>query len=180
MELTMNLSAIRQQKGKTIPFAMQTTALPELPRDWQLQGPLLFEGTFSPKAHHIDLQAELTCTIIGACSRCLKPIRYDLSIPVAEKLLFKQDSAHVEKPGQAFGELEETYWIYDRFDYDFSYVIMDAILTQLPLRPICERDCEGLCPICGQNRNEGDCSCEKVDIDPRWAGLAQLDQDGEV
>ena len=31
-----------------------------------------------------------------------------------------------------------------------------------------------VCPVCGKNRNEGDCGCEKQTVDPRLEILKQL------
>lgn len=180
MSLFMDLSVVRQQYGKEIPFSLQTTELPALSKEWLLQDTLIIEGNLSPHRFHIDLDGRIKASISGECSRCLKKLSYDLDIPVKAKLLFKQDTAQVEKPEFAFGELEEMYWIYDRFEYDFSYIVVEALLAHLPSRPLCDVDCVGLCPICGKNRNEGDCSCETAEIDPRWAGLAQSLNDEEV
>ncbi|MEE0776702.1 MAG: DUF177 domain-containing protein, partial [Bacillota bacterium] len=38
----------------------------------------------------------------------------------------------------------------------------------------CREDCKGLCPSCGQNLNNKECSCDKSPIDPRLAVLADL------
>ena len=35
-------------------------------------------------------------------------------------------------------------------------------------------DCRGLCPVCGGDRNERDCDCERQAPDPRWSALAEL------
>ena len=42
---------------------------------------------------------------------------------------------------------------------DLGPLVRDAIVLELPMAPLCRDDCAGLCPQCGANRNEGDCSC---------------------
>lgn len=44
----------------------------------------------------------------------------------------------------------------------------------LPVKPLCDEQCKGLCPVCGVNRNTGHCSCGKVEGDPRLAALRGL------
>ena len=47
------------------------------------------------------------------------------------------------------------------------------MLLELPLAPLCSEDCQGLCPVCGANRNTEPCDCAPV-ADPRWAALDAL------
>ena len=49
-----------------------------------------------------------------------------------------------------------------------------ALLSAIPIAPLCKDDCLGICPICTVNRNIISCSCAKSSVDPRWAGLAGL------
>jgi len=36
---------------------------------------------------------------------------------------------------------------------------------------LCREDCKGVCPVCGQNRNERDCGCDTFVPDPRMAAI---------
>ena len=71
-------------------------------------------------------------------------------------------------------QLETENWIYDDVHLDLNYLVLNAILTQLPLRHLCRPDCKGLCPHCGANLNDGPCDCENTENrstlgDPRAA-----------
>jgi uncharacterized protein len=44
----------------------------------------------------------------------------------------------------------------------------------LPMKPLCRADCQGLCPICGRNRNRETCACSTDWVDPRLAVLKTL------
>ena len=51
----------------------------------------------------------------------------------------------------------------------------DALVLGFPAAPLHDPDCQGLCPVCGADRNTGDCGHGGPEIiDPRWAGLAGL------
>lgn len=48
------------------------------------------------------------------------------------------------------------------------------VLLQIPMKHLCSEDCRGLCANCGINLNEHTCDCNKKQIDPRLAKLAEL------
>jgi uncharacterized protein len=45
------------------------------------------------------------------------------------------------------------------------------LVLNLPLAPLCDENCKGLCPECGTNRNEQLCTCKTDRIDPRLEAL---------
>jgi uncharacterized protein len=56
---------------------------------------------------------------------------------------------------------------------ELDQMARDAIGVELPFSPLCRADCKGLCPVCGGDRNLGECPGH-AEIDPRWAALEQL------
>jgi uncharacterized protein len=52
--------------------------------------------------------------------------------------------------------------------------LREQVLLALPLKVICREDCKGLCPHCGANLNDGQCSCADPPEDPRWTALKDL------
>lgn len=57
---------------------------------------------------------------------------------------------------------------------DVDQLVTEDILLDLPSKFLCSPDCKGLCPRCGKDLNEGDCGCEREDVDPRLAVLKEL------
>jgi uncharacterized protein len=47
----------------------------------------------------------------------------------------------------------------------------------LPFQPLCREDCPGLCVECGARLADDPEHSHEEPIDPRWAGLTQLQQD---
>lgn len=60
------------------------------------------------------------------------------------------------------------------FTVELDEVVIADILLHLPQKNLCKEDCKGLCPVCGQNLNNGACLCEKKSVDPRLEVLKQL------
>ena len=54
---------------------------------------------------------------------------------------------------------------------DISESVRQYVLLNLPMKPLCETDCPGLCSRCGMNLNREKCSCRMDEIDPRWLPL---------
>ena len=57
---------------------------------------------------------------------------------------------------------------------DLHEVVRQRLLIGQPPHPLCADACQGLCPTCGKNLNDGGCDCAAEDADPRWAALRQL------
>lgn len=60
------------------------------------------------------------------------------------------------------------------FKLELDEIVISDILLSLPQKNLCKDDCKGLCQTCGKNLNEGDCSCDKRQIDPRLEILKQF------
>jgi uncharacterized protein len=57
---------------------------------------------------------------------------------------------------------------------DLSAVVTEQILLDIPMKPVCRENCKGLCDQCGADLNEESCQCEREQVDPRLAVLAQI------
>jgi uncharacterized protein len=42
---------------------------------------------------------------------------------------------------------------------DLADLVRQLATTALPMGALCSEECQGLCPQCGLNRNEGGCTC---------------------
>jgi uncharacterized protein len=57
---------------------------------------------------------------------------------------------------------------------DISSDVRDFTILAIPMKKLCSEECKGLCPRCGKNLNEGDCSCNIDENDVRWLPLMEL------
>jgi len=58
-------------------------------------------------------------------------------------------------------------------EIELDEIVLNSFLMNAEGKYLCRESCKGICPKCGQDLNEGECSC-KEDIDPRWEGLLQM------
>lgn len=106
------------------------------------------------------------------CSRCLEPFVWPVD---AEFDLRYQPHAH--NTGEGEREVEEddlTTAFYDNDEIDLGQLMTEQFVLSLPMKPLCQDECKGLCPTCGTNWNRGSCECSNTWEDPRLAALKDL------
>ncbi|HVR63687.1 MAG TPA: DUF177 domain-containing protein, partial [Polyangia bacterium] len=116
-----------------------------------LRGVLQRSG--SGKDADILLRAEVRGAIETPCSRCLEPARVTLAAPLTMTFVPRSpgDPEEAEDPDVVY---------YSGDEIDLGPEVRDEILLGVPLSPLCREDCQGLCSVCGGNRNLTPCDCE--------------------
>jgi uncharacterized protein len=97
-------------------------------------------------AQGLLVQVELSAATPSECVRCLSAISQPLSTDFTELYAFTR--ASVTESGLL---LPESGYI------NLAPLVREYMLLALPISPLCSPDCKGLCPICGENLNEGAC-----------------------
>ena len=172
MSAKINIAKIRNNVGAKEDFAFDVTETDVAVEGWQIADSLHVSGTVTNKDGYLLLEGKIQGEMLGACSRCLAEVREKIDESFEEKLLYKADTNRFSD--LAFGELEEEYTIYQGDVFDFTDLLVENIIASLPSKVLCREDCQGLCPHCGHNLNEGQCDCVFEDIDPRLAILTKL------
>ncbi|MCR5502732.1 MAG: DUF177 domain-containing protein [Lachnospiraceae bacterium] len=114
----------------------------------------------------VYLTGSCAFTLIMQCDRCLKDTEVPFSLSFERELLSKELRDEAEEPEEC-GYLEENL-------LDVYGLIEEELLLSLPEKVLCRKDCKGLCPVCGANRNEKECGCDTFVPDPRLAGLGDI------
>lgn len=108
------------------------------------------------------------------CSRCVEPY------PFANTSTF-----HVRfRPRPAASRENEEVEITDSEELDVEFyseraiplrdLALEQIQLTIPMKPLCDESCLGLCPTCGVNRTRESCSCDNSVTDERWGALKDL------
>ncbi|HPF20525.1 MAG TPA: DUF177 domain-containing protein [Syntrophomonas sp.] len=125
----------------------------------------------------VDLQVENTgrmflargkvkTLLVLPCSRCLQDTCIAIDTDVELTLV---PAGQAGKP-----EPEEDVLVFQGDLVDLRVPVHEAIFMAIPMIPLCHSDCRGLCPVCGKDLNQGPCSCQQKEIDPRWEKLKNL------
>ncbi|MEV1024024.1 DUF177 domain-containing protein [Streptomyces sp. NPDC050264] len=177
------------------PGAMQRLSRTiDAPKDFGIQGVIeVPEG--APVELDLRLESVMEGVLVtgtaralakGECVRCLEPIGLDAEADFQEMFSYPdaddRGRARTE-PADDAGESpedEDRLFLEDGL-FDLEPVLRDAVVLSLPMQPVCQDDCEGLCSECGVRlADEPGHHHDAVDI--RWAalqGLAGSIQDGE-
>lgn len=119
----------------------------------------------------IRLRAEYEGEFDMLCARCVEPVRIPLS--GSFDLIFRPAEAD-SGPGERSISADETeIGYYEESGLSLEDVVREQVLLSLPSRTLCNEDCKGLCPRCGQNLNLETCNCNPPS-DARWSALAGL------
>ncbi|WP_344030806.1 YceD family protein [Streptomyces luteireticuli] len=121
--------------------------------------------------------------LTGECVRCLEPIERELDADFQEMYSYPDADARgriAAADDDAEDDEEDLLFLEDDL-FDLEPVLRDAVVLALPLQPVCQEDCPGLCSECGARlADDPDHHHDVHDI--RWAalqGLAGSGQDGE-
>ncbi|MDF2823081.1 MAG: hypothetical protein K0R68_489 [Mycobacterium sp.] len=135
--------------------------------------PMELDLEFQAVSEGVLVTGSVTAPTTGECARCLGPVSGSITIDLTE--LF----AYPESVTEATTEEDEVGHVVDDM-IDLEQSIVDAVVLQLPLSPVCSPDCPGLCQTCGVALATAEPGHHHDAIDPRWAKLAQfLPEDGE-
>jgi uncharacterized protein len=136
-------------------------------------------GADAQKDHgKVRLVGKVTTELEVACSRCLEPFR--VPVDSAFDLLFLPLADQAEVAGDddhQLGDDDTNSSFYEGESIDLAQVIREQCYLSLPMKPLCRPDCQGLCPVCGTNRNLETCSCQSEWVDPRMEALRRLRED---
>ena len=111
---------------------------------------------------------DLAFRVHRVCDRCLADV--DLDQTAEERCL-------ILPVGQRPSEDDEDRVLLfepDQDEVDISPVVRDALALSQPEYFLCRDDCKGLCPLCGEDRNQSDCGCRPPAPGSPFGALAAL------
>jgi uncharacterized protein len=110
--------------------------------------------------------ATVTGEVAGECGRCLVDFTEPLQVEFIELFAYPDSTTDATTEPDEVSRVEGDH-------LDLEPVLRDAVVLSLPLTPLCRPDCAGLCPECGERRDDLPEDHSHNQLDPRWAGLAE-------
>ncbi|MFO0753352.1 MAG: DUF177 domain-containing protein [Thermodesulfovibrionales bacterium] len=118
------------------------------------------------------VQGEVQAEVELQCSRCLQ----GFTVPVRSSLSVVYDPAESISREENYSlkgdELDMGFYRNDTLD--LNDLLLEQMLLNIPMKPLCRPDCKGICPQCGKDLTAEKCACEVSEIDPRMKVLEQL------
>ena len=101
----------------------------------------------------------------GECARCLDPVSGSFDALIERTVITDPEIPE---------ETDEDYVSAPDGKLDLDAVILEELLLTVPTKLLCSESCPGICPKCGRKKKDGECGCDKKEIDPRLKILEQL------
>ena len=125
--------------------------------------PIDVTATAKNRASLVSLTIRACFSYSRSCDRCSTDFTREMDMlfehKLAQTLVDDGNDDYIETPD---------------FKLELDEVVISDILLSLPQKNLCKTDCKGLCQSCGKNLNEGECTCDKRQIDPRLEILKQF------
>ncbi|MFA5005691.1 MAG: DUF177 domain-containing protein [Candidatus Omnitrophota bacterium] len=99
--------------------------------------PLKVRAQASRIGNVISVDLDMKAQILLKCSRCLNEFENKLVKKTQLNYPFDNSSTYI----------------------DLDPDIREEIIMDYPIKPLCAKECKGLCVKCGKNLNEGGCNC---------------------
>jgi uncharacterized protein len=168
---------------KTIPETGLAVAInlgPEWFARWREADPGLefgdarITGLVRLSRHGVDIlvQGSLSGQMELACSRCLESFAAPAAIDFALLLAPGPVNASAAEAELSPDDLDLDY--YTGEIVDLESLLREQIILLLPLKPLCDEACKGLCPHCGANLQREPCTCPTDVVNSPFALLAKL------
>ena len=106
------------------------------------------------------------------CDRCLEPAACPID---GDFELYYRPVADGYGEEKAIDPSEAEMGFYEGDGVELNDVLREYVLLRLPMQRLCRANCKGICPVCGQNRNQNECQCQPESADDRWAALKSIE-----
>ena len=116
--------------------------------------------------------AALESRVQAVCGRCTTEFELSVRLRIEEEFFPRIDilsGARTDRIDDDMGTAIDSKNV-----LDLTEVVTQYAAISLPMKPVCRRECAGICASCGEDLNESRCTCDSSPVDSRWEALLQL------
>lgn len=117
--------------------------------------------------------ANLTTNVPAVCSRCVREYEQPIEIAIEEEFLPIVD---VNTGARLWSQASasDQFYIDHNHTLDLTEAARQYSTMAAPMKPMCRKDCPGICFTCGTDLGDTACGCAEPPVDPRWSDLLEL------
>lgn len=105
------------------------------------------------------------------CSRCAEPYPFANTSTFHVVFRPRPEASRENEEVEITAEEELDVEFYSERSVPLREVALEQVQLALPMKPLCDDNCLGLCPTCGANRTREKCACDESIVDERWGAL---------
>ena len=169
-ESTYRVGFFRDGERQPIDLAIEAgdADLDDVSHDVQFTTPLKVTGHAYRDGDEVMISARVSAAVAMSCGRCV----IDMADTVAADMhvMYRPED---QRPDYLEGEEEVGLGYYEGGIIDIREDVRRYLLLEIPVWPVCDEDCKGLCATCGANLNDYPCDCAPIDDEKPRTPLAQ-------
>jgi uncharacterized protein len=119
-----------------------------------------------------DVTGQVRARLEMECSRCLEP--FEIPVDATFELRYLPQEANTGEGEREIAEEDLAAAFYREGAIDIVDMLREQFQLALPMKPLHDEACRGLCPECGANLNRIECGHAPRWEDPRLAPLRGL------
>ena len=151
--MRLELSKALKNPGQPMPFELseQFEPINVAGEELRFTKPVTVSGKATYTGEDFFLTGSIHAEYIATCCRCLKDVPSTMEIVFTEEYAKQADENHPDR------------YLYQGETIELGQMAGDLISLNAPMRHLCSEDCQGLCPVCGVDRNKTKCDCPQGD-----------------
>jgi len=179
--MKLDLSEIASHLGKRIKYEIDEAPIVDAESGVKCVEPITGSVAFANTGRTIDVRGKFKTSVELDCARCLRAYKMPVEMPIEEELPLEGAPWAAEQEQEDIEELpeEEKEPLFVDNIFDLEEYLRQSIAVSVPIKPLCEEACKGLCPHCGANLNEGPCECPPDEEESPFAALRSLVENEE-
>lgn len=168
--MKVNIAGLSSASGEAVSFSFRVSSekFAASAEEALFTGDISVRGKATNTGASFRVEGRIEAVREFLCDRCLAPCREEQAHDFAEKYYRAGDAPTDEEAN-----------VFDGDVIDIAELVRDTLLAAQPLKLLCRPDCKGLCPVCGADRNDGECGCDRFVPDPRLAALRDFSVEQE-
>lgn len=150
--MLLNIAKAKQNIGKSFSFEHITPKDDALIEDrgYSFLSDITSHGEYVYKSDILFLTCHATYSLKGLCDNCGEEIETPISFDFEEEFVEISDASDMDN------------YVINQITIDIDRAIYDNLLYNMPSRLLCKDSCQGLCSVCGKNKNFYSCNCEEI------------------
>lgn len=167
--MKLDITSLIKNNGSTLNISMKET-LDDLKSDLgtvTFTSPVEFNGNVTNFNGMLVLKGVAEVSYSTVCDRCGEKIDRTLTVNIDEDIIEK-----AENEDDTPESLKDDRFTFSGNVLELDRILVDCLVTSVPMTHLCRENCQGLCPLCGARIEGESCGCEKTGpIDPRLEAL---------
>jgi uncharacterized protein len=139
-------------------------------------GPFGLQGELKRVNQELVFRGRMQAAVRLTCGRCLEEFPVEISGPLEAQwriVSAPADRDHLAEEDGPWLEDLETGEV-QQGGVNLAEYVLEQVILNIPLAPLCRDGCQGMCPVCGANRNDQPCSCRPGPDDSPFKDLKKL------